>query len=90
MTDKDAPEATNADQPDFEAALEELEQLVERMESGELPLEDSLASFRRGVDLTRRCQLVLDRAQQTVDQLLDHDDETSAAPLPGSGPDAND
>ncbi|MFO0511674.1 MAG: exodeoxyribonuclease VII small subunit, partial [Gammaproteobacteria bacterium] len=41
--------------PDFEKSLAELEALVERLEGGELPLEESLKSFERGVALTREC-----------------------------------
>lgn len=67
--------------PDFEKALEELERLVEQLESGTLNLDQSLQHFRRGVELTRHCQGVLDRAQQTVEQLIDPEDESSAAPL---------
>lgn len=64
--------------PAFEKALDELESLVEKLESGELSLDESLADFKRGVELTRQCQTVLDRASQTVEQLLQPDDEQSA------------
>jgi exodeoxyribonuclease VII small subunit len=67
--------------PDFEKSLEELEQLVEQLESGDLSLDESLKQFRRGVELTRHCQSVLERAQQTVEQLLDPADESSAVPF---------
>jgi len=67
--------------PDFEKSLAELETLVERLESGELSLDESLRQFKRGVELTRHCQGVLDRAQQTVEKLLEIDDETSAVPF---------
>jgi exodeoxyribonuclease VII small subunit len=67
--------------PDFEKALEELEGLVERLESGELDLDQSLAQFKRGIELTRHCQSVLDKAQQTVQKLIDTEDERSAVPF---------
>ncbi len=67
--------------PDFEKSLEELERLVEQLESGDLSLDESLKQFRRGVELTRHCQGVLEKAQQTVEQLLDPADESSAAPF---------
>ena len=54
---------------DFEATLAELEQLVERMEQGEMPLEDSLRDFERGIALTRQCQQALKDADQKVQQL---------------------
>ncbi len=56
--------------PDFEAALAELEKIVEKMESGEQSLEDALASFQRGIELTRTCQLGLKEAEQRVEKLL--------------------
>lgn len=64
--------------PDFEKSLEELESLVEQLESGDLSLDQSLKQFKRGVELTRHCQGVLDQAQQTVQKLMDTDDESSA------------
>lgn len=54
---------------DFESALAELEGLVERMESGELPLEESLAAYKRGIELTTYCQQKLNAAEQQVKQL---------------------
>lgn len=68
----------SSDTPDFEQALAELETLVQKLESGELTLDESLTEFRKGVELTRRCQAVLDKAQLTVSELLDIDDESSA------------
>ena len=56
--------------PDFERALAELESLVERLERGDLPLEEALKTFERGVELTRHCQTSLKAAQQKVEILL--------------------
>lgn len=55
--------------PDFEKSLAELEALVERLESGDLPLEESLKAFERGVTLTRECQSALEAAQARVEIL---------------------
>jgi len=55
---------------DFEAALRDLESIVERLEQGDLPLEESLAAFERGVILTRTCQTALKEAEQKVEILL--------------------
>ncbi|MBX3703441.1 MAG: exodeoxyribonuclease VII small subunit [Steroidobacteraceae bacterium] len=52
--------------PDFEAALAELEQIVLRLEQGDLPLEESLKQFERGVALTRSCQDALRQAEQKI------------------------
>lgn len=54
---------------DFEQALAALEQLVGELEAGEQPLEQALASFERGVALTRRCQAALRAAEQKVEIL---------------------
>jgi exodeoxyribonuclease VII small subunit len=56
--------------PDFELAMKELEALVERLERGELPLEDALKQFERGVELTATCQAALKSAEQKVEILL--------------------
>jgi len=61
------PKAANED---FETAMHDLEQLVESLEQGDLPLEESLAAFERGVLLTRACQTALKEAEQKVEILL--------------------
>ena len=58
---------------DFEAALEELEGLVERMEEGELSLEESLKTYERGMELSRACQKSLDAAEQRIQILSEKD-----------------
>lgn len=50
----------------FEAALAELEQLVGSMEAGQLPLEESLAAYRRGVELLQHCQKQLEDAEEKL------------------------
>ena len=55
----------------LEAALEELEKIVSTMEDGELPLERSLASYKRGAELLKYCQAALQDAQQQVKVLED-------------------
>jgi exodeoxyribonuclease VII small subunit len=52
--------------PAFEQALAELEKIVARMESGELSLEEALATHKRGLELARYCQKQLEAAQQQV------------------------
>jgi exodeoxyribonuclease VII small subunit len=60
---------------DFEAALEELEELVTKLEKGDLPLEESLKEFERGVALTRSCQKELKEAEQKVNLLTEKGEE---------------
>jgi exodeoxyribonuclease VII small subunit len=55
--------------PSFEAALAELEALVARMEAGDLPLQESLAAYKRGAELLASCQAALKDAQQQVQVL---------------------
>ena len=55
--------------PNFEADLAELEQLVARMERGDLSLEDAIGTFERGVALAKACQQALREAEQKVQQL---------------------
>ena len=67
--------------PDFEHSLAELQALVERLESGELSLEDSLTAFEQGIRLTRDCQAALSQAEQKVQILLERDGELEEAPF---------
>jgi exodeoxyribonuclease VII small subunit len=66
---------------DFEHSLDELEQLVARMEGGELSLDESLASFERGIGLYRQCQQSLEKAELRVRLLLDPDAPENAEPF---------
>lgn len=75
-----APTAT-APAADFEHSLDELEQLVARMEGGELSLDESLASFERGIGLYRHCQQALESAELRVRLLLDPDAPDNAEPF---------
>ncbi|MCC6716147.1 MAG: exodeoxyribonuclease VII small subunit [Gammaproteobacteria bacterium] len=75
---------------DFEKSIAELEALVERMESGELTLEQSLKDFERGVALTRLCQKALSDAEQKVKILLSRDGEAGLQAFEAADPDDND
>ncbi len=78
------------DSIDFESAMEELEALVEKMESGELTLEQSLEAFERGVKLTRDCQHALRSAELRVKALTEGTDGPQLEDLdvdPGNGDD---
>ena len=66
---------------DFEQSLSELQTLVERLESGELPLEESLSAFEQGIRLTRDCQSALTQAEQKVQILMERDGELEEAPF---------
>ena len=63
--------SSEAQTPDFERMLAELEALVQRLEHGELSLDESLRQFERGVELTRLCEGALRAAEQKVEILLE-------------------
>lgn len=54
----------------FEEALQELERVVERLESGDLPLEDSLAAFEEGVRLVKYCNQKLNEMERRIELLV--------------------
>jgi len=66
---------------EFEHSLDELEQLVTRMEGGELSLDESLKSFERGIGLYRHCQTALEQAELRVRLLLDPEAPDTAEPF---------
>ena len=65
----------------LEKSLEELEALVVRLESGDLPLEQALKEFERGVKLTRQCQAALTEAEQKVEILLRKSEQAEPSPF---------
>ena len=77
--DKSSLEATPV--AEFERSLDELEQLVAKLEHGDLSLDDSLKAFERGVALYRNCQSALDQAELKVKLLLDPDDPAGGVPF---------
>ncbi|MBW6485372.1 MAG: exodeoxyribonuclease VII small subunit [Syntrophobacterales bacterium] len=68
----------------FEAMLAKLEEIVRRMETGELTLEESLAAFEEGIKLSRNCAKTLDEAQRKVEILLQEGGKLATAPFVGA------
>lgn len=72
----------------YEELIEELDQVVQRLEAGDLPLEESLRAFERGVRLAQAAEQQLDRAEHRVEVLLQEGRRQGLAPLeretPGS------
>lgn len=66
---------------DFEEALDQLEELVEDMENGDLSLEESLKAFEQGIKLTRECQQALSQAEQKVKVLIEQNGKLQAVDL---------
>jgi exodeoxyribonuclease VII small subunit len=79
------PLSDKGEPADFEQALAELEALVARLERGDLPLDEALKTFERGIALTRHCQTALKSAQQKVEILLSGSNAPQLVPF--SAPD---
>ena len=68
--------------PDFETALKKLEEIVKKLETGELSLESALALFEEGIKLSRFCHTKLEEAERRVEILLKNDSgQMRAVPL---------
>lgn len=66
MNEKESPTPEVSPDIKFEAALAEIERIVQNMESGELPLEESILAYRRGSELLRHCQKQLSEAERKI------------------------
>lgn len=71
------PKTNDKEPKNFEAAMAELDVLVEKMEAGQLPLEESIAAYQRGTELLKYCEKILGEAEQRI-QIL--------APATAGGP----
>lgn len=80
MPAPDAPADSSA-VAGFERSLDELEGLVQRLEKGDLSLDESLKAYERGIALFRNCQSALDHAELRVRLLSDPEDPDSAQPF---------
>ncbi|RAU17386.1 exodeoxyribonuclease VII small subunit [Nitrincola tibetensis] len=65
----------------FEQSITRLEALVEKMEQGDLPIEEALKTFEEGISLTRECQMQLEKAEQRVNVLIEENGEAVAYPF---------
>jgi exodeoxyribonuclease VII small subunit len=79
----DAPEIAALS---FEDALKALEDIVRRLESGEVPLDDSIALYERGEALRRHCQTRLDSAQARIDRIVQAPDGSPSGVAPFDDP----
>ena len=82
MAKKPAPQDVSP-VADFEQSMQALEELVGRMEAGDMTLEESLAAYERGVGLYRRCQAALEQAELRVRLLTDPEQPGNAQPFAG-------
>jgi exodeoxyribonuclease VII small subunit len=67
--------------PNFEASLDELERIVKELERGDLPLEESLALFESGMQLSAECKRQLEEAETRVEVLMKKGSEVVAVPF---------
>ncbi len=72
--------------PSFERALAELESIVAAMEAGQMPLQESLDAYKRGVELLRQCRATLDAAEQQI-RILESDELRDFDPARGTAAD---
>ena len=84
MPRKTTPAQDASPVADFEQSMQSLEDLVARMESGEMTLEESLAAYERGVGLYRHCQSALEQAELRVRLLSDPGNPDEARPFDAS------
>lgn len=75
-----SPASGSEDLP-FEASLEKLEKIVDRLEAGDVELEEALAAFEEGVRLAKRCAAQLDQAERRVEILVQEGREVVARPF---------
>lgn len=60
--------------PDFETSIQRLEQLIDQVESGQVPLEESIERYAQGMELVRHCRSILEKAEQKI-RLLKLDEQ---------------
>lgn len=69
-------ESNKSKEVSFEEAMKELENIVGKLEKGDLPLEDAIQAYQRGMELSHFCQLKLSQAEGTVAKLMTEQSET--------------
>lgn len=82
-----ASETQNIDTLSFEDALRALESIVRELESGEVPLEDSISLYEKGEKLRQHCQKRLDTAQARIERIVAGPDGAAVSTQPFDAPD---
>jgi exodeoxyribonuclease VII small subunit len=70
---------TDPQQPSFEDAQRELDEIVGRLERGDVPIDDAIALWQRGEELYRRCSALLAAAEGRIEELSSRDAATEAS-----------
>ena len=68
-------DSSSEDQPSFEESLEELQEIVQELEEGQIGLQESIERFERGMSLFKQCYQVLENAEQKIELLTGFDSE---------------
>lgn len=84
MPAPERPTGAASGEPTFEAAIEEVEAIIRRIEAGEVGLEQSIEQYERGVKLIKQCRTVLDRVEQRVTDLTAQMQADAAPPAEGA------
>ena len=82
--DESAPEIAKMS---FEGALRALEEVVRKLEGGDVPLDDSISLYERGEELRKHCQARLDSAQARIEKIVQKADGTVTGTAPFDSPD---
>ena len=85
--DRDIADNSQNSEMSFEQALGALEEIVARLESGSVPLDESISLYEKGEELRKQCQARLDAAQQRIEKIVTdrEGNATGTAPLDGDG-----
>ena len=71
--------------PTFEASIAEVESIIERIESGEMGLEEQIEQYAKGAELLKRCREVLEKCEQRVEEITEALDRPGRATDTGAG-----
>ena len=82
MSKRSTAQEPNAEEAPFEESVRQLAQIVDKLEAGDLPLDESVALFERGMQIAKRSQAQLDRAEKKVEELLAVDDDGTPSTRP--------
>jgi exodeoxyribonuclease VII small subunit len=83
MVEDGSGSAPGGEEMSYEDSLERLEQIVQRLESGQLPLDESLRLFEEGTNLTKLCQKRLTEAELRIERLMADGERTEEMPSSG-------
>jgi exodeoxyribonuclease VII small subunit len=83
MVDEASDSASGGEEMSYEDSLERLEEIVQRLESGQLPLDESLRLFEEGTRLTKVCQRRLTEAELRIEKLMADGQGTEEMPSSG-------